>query len=44
MILTDNTVKQSVDVKKRNTDDQFVIDLIKKQGSKKTIQDVIKQL
>jgi hypothetical protein len=44
MILTDNTVKQSVDIKKRNKDDEFIIDLIKKQGSKKTIQDVIKQL
>jgi hypothetical protein len=44
MILTDNNVKQSVDVKKRSKDDEFVINLIKKQGSKRTIQDVIKQL
>jgi hypothetical protein len=44
MILTDNTVKQSINVRKRNTDDEFVTDLIKKQGSKKTIQDIIKQL
>ena len=44
IILTDNTVKQSLDIKKRNKDDEFVINLIKQQGSKKTIQDVIKQL
>jgi len=44
MILSDNTVKQSVDIKKRNTDDEFVIDLIKKQGTGRTIQDIIKNL
>jgi ERCC4-related helicase len=44
MILKDNIVKQSINVQKRNKDDEFVIDLIKRQGSKKTIQDVIKQL
>jgi len=44
IILKDNTVKQSVDVKKRSKDDEFIINLINKQGSKKTIQDVIKQL
>jgi hypothetical protein len=45
MILSNNTVKQSVDVKKKSSkDDEFVINLIKKQGSKKTVQDIIKQL
>jgi ERCC4-related helicase len=44
MILTDNKVKQSIHVKKRNTDDEFVIDLIKKQGTGKTIQEIIKNL
>ena len=44
MILKDNTVKQSVDVKKRNKDDEFVIDLIKKQGTGRTVQDIIKNL
>jgi negative regulator of genetic competence, sporulation and motility len=44
IILKDNTVKQSVDVKKRSKDDEFIINLINKQGSKKTIQDVIKNL
>jgi len=44
MILSDNTIKQSVDVKKRNKDDEFVIDLIKQQGTNKTVQDIIKNL
>jgi hypothetical protein len=45
MILTaDNTVKQSINVQKRNKDDEFVIDFIKKQGTGKTVQDIIKNL
>ena len=44
IILKDNTVKQSVNTRKHNKDDEFVIDLIKRQGSKKTIRDVIKNL
>ena len=45
IILKNNIVKQSVDVKKKSSkDDEFVIDLIKKQGSGKTIQEIIKNL
>jgi len=44
IILSNNTVKQSVDVKKRSKDDEFVIDLIKKQGTGRTLQQIIKQL
>ena len=45
MILKDNTVKESVNIRKRNKDDdEFIINLIKKQGTGRTIQEIIKQL
>jgi hypothetical protein len=44
MILNNNKIKQSVNITKRNKDDEFVIDLIKKQGTGKTVQDIIKNL